>query len=358
MRKSSSLNLGLNLRKPKLSTDKQTAASEKDKQRQSALGFSDAFDDDENMLGDTTSATNPTKPAVFTGGTHSRGSAKLAKQLEETDPSVYAYDEVYDSISEARSRISNSRKQKDDSKPKYMEKLLETAKRRQVQQEVVKERVLEKERQREGEKYVDKEMFVTSAYKELKDQRQQLVKEEEKQEEEAARVASANSKSKQLFGASAGFYREFLDRVDRDDVSKAALNLNAEEKDSQVEEKLDASVESGSSLNAGLNVINKRAIERNNTSRNSPKTSGDTLSENSQPGMLKDSGAVQTRHYYYQRQGEGGGLKEHERKAAESSARKREALIRKYARRNDDSAVEAARQRYFARVAEKSRQAS
>ncbi|KAJ2761755.1 hypothetical protein H4S06_001037 [Coemansia sp. BCRC 34490] len=356
MRKSTSLNLGLNLRKPKLSTDKQKAASEKGKQRQKALGFSDAFDDDENMVGDTTSVTGSTGPAVFTGGTHSRESAKLAKQLEETDPSVYAYDEVYDSINEARSRISSSRKQKDDSKPKYMEKLLETAKRRQVQQEVVKERVLEKERQREGEKYADKETFVTSAYKELKDQRQQLVKEEEKQEEEAVRAASANSKSKQLFGASAGFYREFLYRVDRDDVSKAALNLNAEEKDSQVEENSAASVESGNSsqLNAGLNVVNKRAIERNNTSRNTPKTSGDTLPENAQSGLLKNSGAVQTRHYYYQRQGEDNGLQEHERKAAESSAREREALIRKYARRNDDAAVEAARQRYFARVAEES----
>ncbi|KAJ2515742.1 Nuclear speckle splicing regulatory protein 1 [Coemansia sp. RSA 1939] len=312
------------------------------------------------MLGDTTSATSPTGPAVFTGGTHSRESAKLAKQLEETDPSVYAYDEVYDSISEARSRISSSRKKKDDSKPKYMEKLLETAKRRQVQQEVVKERVLEKERQREGEKYADKETFVTSAYKELKDQRQKLVEEEEKQEEEeAVRVASANSKSKQLFGASAGFYREFLDRVNRDDVSKAALNLNAEEKDLQVEEKSVSSVKSGGShLNAGLNVVNKRAIERNNTSRNTPKTSGDTLPYNAHPGLLKDSGAVQTRHYYYQRQGEDNGHKEHERKAAESSAREREALIRKYARRNDAAAIEAARQRYFARVAEKSRQAS
>ncbi|KAJ1797299.1 Nuclear speckle splicing regulatory protein 1, partial [Coemansia sp. RSA 2399] len=208
MRKSTPLKLGLNVRKPKAPTSDALAENA---QRQRPSVFSD---DNDDVLEEKEPAT---AQPHFTGGSQSRESAKLAKDLEETDPSVYAYDDVYDSINAARSRINAARRKNDDNKPKYMEKLMETAKRRQVQQEVVKERVLEKERQREGEMHADKETFVTSAYKELKDQRQQLVKEEEKQEEEDGRKSAAGSKSKQLFGASAGFYREFLDQVDRED---------------------------------------------------------------------------------------------------------------------------------------------
>ncbi|KAJ2212689.1 hypothetical protein EV179_004436 [Coemansia sp. RSA 487] len=217
------------------------------------------LDSNDDILEEEAAETVTTKP-IFSGGSQSRESAKLAKELEETNPSVYEYDEVYDSISAARSRINEVRKKKDNSKPKYMEKLLETAKRRQMQQEVVKERILEKERQREGDMYANKETFVTSAYKELKDQRQQLVKEEERQEEEDDCKSAANSKAKQLFGASAGFYREFLDQVDRDDVSKAATSLDIGDKGFSIPEDQFATAKTDS-LGAGLNLVSKRVLQ-------------------------------------------------------------------------------------------------
>ncbi|KAJ2860443.1 hypothetical protein GGI22_002714, partial [Coemansia erecta] len=324
MRKSTPLKLGLNVRKPKAPTSDALAANA---QRQRPSVFSD--DNDDIILEEKGKEPVTTQP-YFAGGSQSRESARLAKDLEETDPSVYAYDDVYDSINAARSKINAARKKNDDSKPKYMEKLMETAKRRQVQQEVVKERVLEKERQREGEMYADKETFVTSAYKELKDQRQQLVKEEEKQDEEDSRKSAADSKSKQLFGASAGFYREFLDQVDREDVSKVAISLSAGEKGPGMPEDRIVTAKP-ENLSAGLNLGSKGGSRAVRTA-----IRDDSIGQGKQPLAQNTAGQKQPARRLYQRRDNG--LEEHERSKAESSIQEREARIRKYARRNDGAA--------------------
>ncbi|KAJ2567387.1 hypothetical protein IW140_004521 [Coemansia sp. RSA 1813] len=349
--KSTSLKPGLNLRKPKPSINGPSKIFKETTQSQRASVFLDSNDD---ILEEEAAETVTTKP-IFSGGSQSRESAKLAKELEETNPSVYEYDEVYDSISAARSRINEVRKKKDNSKPKYMEKLLETAKRRQMQQEVVKERILEKERQREGDMYANKETFVTSAYKELKDQRQQLVKEEERQEEEDDCKSAANSKAKQLFGASAGFYREFLDQVDRDDVSKAATSLDIGDKGFSIPEDQFATAKTDS-LGAGLNLVSKRVLQRKSANIEPRTAIRDSSLDQERASKHKPTGQERTARRLYQH-GDNG-LQEHERNKIESSIQERKEMIRKYARRNDDAAIEAARQRYFLRVSSKAQQAS
>ncbi|KAJ2559875.1 hypothetical protein EV175_000109 [Coemansia sp. RSA 1933] len=342
MRKSTSLKLGLNLRKPKTSTSEETKHLAGNRQIQRQSVFSDTNDD--NLEEDDYDEETATKQPQFTGGTQTRESVKLAKELEESDPSVYAYDDVYDSINAARSKINARRKDKDNSKPKYMEKLLETAKRRQEQQVVVKERILEKERQREGEMYADKETFVTTAYKELKDQRQQLAQEEEKrqEEEDSARAAAGNSKTKQLFGASAGFYRDFLDRVDREDVGKVAASLDAsgQEDDDSSDMPKDQQLVIGKtdSLRVGLNV---------NSNVDASRAARTVVSDDRQQNRpVVQKQAIRG----FRRHDRDIGLEEHERSKAEAGTREREERIRKYARRNDQAAIEAARQRYFARM--------
>ncbi|KAJ2332310.1 hypothetical protein GGI00_002844, partial [Coemansia sp. RSA 2681] len=101
-----------------------------------------------------------------------------------------------------------------------MEKILETAKQRQVQHEVAREKMLDKEREREGDMFADKDTFVTDAYKEHKEQRQKLVEEEDMREAAEASIARRGH------GAAivAGLYRGLLDQIDRDDISKSVAS--------------------------------------------------------------------------------------------------------------------------------------
>ncbi|WOL11868.1 hypothetical protein Cni_G20632 [Canna indica] len=85
------------------------------------------------------------------------------KKAIEEDPSVFDYDGVYDEMKEkiARPKIQD----KTERKSKYIETLMEKAKQREREHEVVYERKLLKERSKEDHLFADKEKFVTSAYK-------------------------------------------------------------------------------------------------------------------------------------------------------------------------------------------------
>ncbi|KAL6966788.1 hypothetical protein U1Q18_032582 [Sarracenia purpurea var. burkii] len=84
------------------------------------------------------------------------------KALEE-DPSVFDYDGVYDEMKEKVVRpLAQDRQER---KPKYIQTLIEKAKQREREHEIVYERKLAKERSKEDHLYADKDKFVTSAYK-------------------------------------------------------------------------------------------------------------------------------------------------------------------------------------------------
>ncbi|XP_011627532.2 nuclear speckle splicing regulatory protein 1 isoform X1 [Amborella trichopoda] len=92
----------------------------------------------------------------------------LHKKALEEDPSVFDYDGVYDQM---KSQIANpiqQDRQKRESfffKSKYIGKLIEKAKKREQEHEIIYERKLAKERGKEDHLYEDKEKFVTNAYK-------------------------------------------------------------------------------------------------------------------------------------------------------------------------------------------------
>jgi len=97
------------------------------------------------------------------GSMQQKQSMKVLKKAIEDDPSVFEYDAVYDDMSRAKAEIKE--KEKSDKKPKYIEGLLKTAKSRELENELRKERLAQRERETEGNKFADKEAFVTSAYK-------------------------------------------------------------------------------------------------------------------------------------------------------------------------------------------------
>ncbi|KAI8319357.1 hypothetical protein GQ54DRAFT_40398 [Martensiomyces pterosporus] len=353
MKKNTALKFGLNVRKP-VST--QAAASKHSGDRGSKPKLKSVFTDDAPDEG--TKAAHD--PKVFSGGLQSRASERLASDLEATDPSVYAYDEVYDDIKDARGRIKQARKTS-DLKPRYMEKLLETAKQRQVQQEMVREKITEKQREKEGSMYEDKETFVTSGYKEQKEERRRLVEEEERremQEEEEMQRRGARAKSGGL--AATGFYKGFLDQMDRDDVSKAvAAGLNSREHISGSADQTNADdrmVSKREQLGAGLNVVSSSTRPRGSghPPYESAAGSTDRLGQQERRSAHNDyrhnrgldrSGSSRSSYSQIieQQQVEQEEVRQKEQQVQD------EALAKKYARRNDAAAVEAARQRYLER---------
>ncbi|CAI9288263.1 unnamed protein product [Lactuca saligna] len=84
------------------------------------------------------------------------------KALEE-DPSVFDYDGVYDEMKEKAVRpIAQDRQER---KPRYIQTLIDKAKVREREHEIIYERKLAKERTKEDHLFADKDKFVTGAYK-------------------------------------------------------------------------------------------------------------------------------------------------------------------------------------------------
>ncbi|KAJ2112752.1 hypothetical protein IW146_004385 [Coemansia sp. RSA 922] len=285
---------------------------------------------------------------IFTGGSQTRASEKLASELQATDPSVYAYDEMYDEISNARDRSKRARKQADDLKPRYMEKILETAKQRQVQHEVVREKMLDKEQEREGNMFADKETFVTNAYKEQKEQRQKLV------EDEDMREAAETSTGQRGYGAAvaAGFYRGFLDQIDRDDINKAVVSGASVPSQVQTVEDNPANhslVRKSEALLSGLNVADSSARPRHTRlstqdSATSPDNGRESMTTHRAEEFRRHTGSRSSYSHIIEQ-----GLSIQQQMKDDARTREHEALVKKYARRNDAVSIEAACQRYLAR---------
>ncbi|KAJ2711340.1 hypothetical protein H4R19_003297 [Coemansia spiralis] len=330
MRKSTSLKLGLNVRKPALGAAGAQARERADGSgRQlvhSVFRGSPADDPDEA----------PAAQPVFSGGSQAREAEKLASEIATSDPSVYAYDEVYDDLDQARNRAKKAQRA-DDYKPRYMDKLIETAKQRKVQSDVVRERLLAKERAREGDMYADKEVIVTAGYKDIKEQREKLVAEDEARE---ASAQAASGRGQHFGTATAGLYKEFLDRVDREDAAiAAAAAATSRSLDGPAPEPADRP----EALGSGLNVMAASAQQRPAAAPQHPSDVAD--------GVLQGRAAGQRGRHWPQPSSMDlaaeADRRDDERVAEQD--RQHQELVQKYARRNDAAAVEAARQRYLER---------
>lgn len=141
----------------------------------------------------------------------------IQKALNE-DPTIYQYDEVYDDLERTRCQ-SESSKQK-VKKPKYIQNLLKTAEQRKKEQEHRIERMVQKEREAEGEMYVDKESFVTSAYR-------AKLEEFKKMEEEEARISKLEAiadvtKQQDMSGFYRHLYKQTVDPQDNSNEYKSS----------------------------------------------------------------------------------------------------------------------------------------
>ncbi|XP_053683760.1 nuclear speckle splicing regulatory protein 1 [Sabethes cyaneus] len=151
---------------------------------------------------DSDSDTSVPKPVIKAelGENQKRQVARAQEKALAEDPTIYQYDELYGEMDSKR-KETKLNKSKEERKPKYIEKLLETAEKRKKEQERRIERQVQKEREAEGEMFKDKESFVTSAYRAKLEE----MKEAEEQEKREEYLESIGDVTKQ--GDLGGFYR-------------------------------------------------------------------------------------------------------------------------------------------------------
>lgn len=214
--------------------------------------------------------------------------AAQAKAMAE-DPTVYQYDELYEDMDSKR-KESKVAKSKEERKPKYIEKLLETAEKRKKEQERRIERQVQKEREAEGEMYKDKEAFVTSAYR-AKLEEMKKAEEEEKREEYLENIGDV-TKQNDL----GGFYRHIysqkmgeksdqeIEHKKSEEVQQESSTASDEESkpedenrknDSDSEEEERARIEALKSKEAGQSMARKYRKRRSDDEENDENEKND-----------------------------------------------------------------------------------
>lgn len=155
---------------------------------------------------------------------------EIKKALEE-DPSVFAYDDVYDDMKSAAAGVSGN-ETKGPKKPKYMDNLLKSAELRKREKDRREEKMIQKEREKEGDEFKDKEAFVTSAYKEKLIELRQT---EARERNEAAFEDRLDVRKQQDLS---GFYRHLLNQ---ETGSEKITSLSSSNRfDAPVDQKTDA----------------------------------------------------------------------------------------------------------------------
>lgn len=133
---------------------------------------SDSDSDDEN---------SKKKIPIGESITQKRQSRIIQEDALKEDPTIFQYDEVYDEMSTTREEAKKA-KSTECRKSKYIDRLLVTAEKRKIEYETRIERKVQKEREAEGDKYKDKEVFVTAAYREKLEAMKKAAEQAEREE--------------------------------------------------------------------------------------------------------------------------------------------------------------------------------
>ena len=172
------------------------AAQSKIKKPVTAFGNDDEDDDDKTKASPLASTSSlkqrgedPTRPGVT--GNASRLLKKLHSEAESIDPSIFAYDDVYDSMKAGAHAAEEARKNsKEADKPKYVSSLLKAAELRKNDRIRAEDKLIEREREKEGDEFQGKDAFVTSAYKEQQEELRRAEEEERKREGQSSQHKS------------------------------------------------------------------------------------------------------------------------------------------------------------------------
>jgi coiled-coil domain-containing protein 55 len=125
------------------------------------------------------------------------------RDAEKVDPSAFEYDEVFDSMKKEDVKYQEKKqlKQSIRGKPKYVEKLIQEAEKRKLQNGVWYEKKLQREQEVEQQTYGETEKFVTASYKAHLEELKRFEEKQQREEEESTVAGKAGMK---------GFYASML----------------------------------------------------------------------------------------------------------------------------------------------------
>lgn len=180
-------------------------------------------------------------------------SAKLHdEEASKIDSSVYDYDAAYDTFHVQKEKKSTGGAQ--ESGPKYMGSLLQSAEVRKRDQLRAREKQLQREREAEGEEFADKESFVTGAYKKQQEEMRKLEEEEKKREE-------AEEERRRKGGGMTAFHKQMLAKdEERMQLIKEAEEEAGKRKESGIEAEETTEEKSDSKIAEEMNQKGARVV--------------------------------------------------------------------------------------------------
>mmetsp|Transcript_14263 Transcript_14263/g.41560 ORF Transcript_14263/g.41560 Transcript_14263/m.41560 type:complete len:352 (-) Transcript_14263:2205-3260(-) len=280
-----------------------------------------------------------------------RAAAKVQQVYEDAlaqDASVFDYDGVYDSMQEQK--VQPKQQEKIERKSRYIAQLKEQAEQRKREDDISFERRQIKERAKEDHLFEDKEVFVTAAYKK-KLEEQKLWQEQEKLKEEE----EANMDVRKI-GHMGNFYANLLTSnvaMGTGSTKLAATDAgvsdkhregqkNAQEKPEFSEEQL-----AKAAARAGV-TLDKYEIMRLEAEKARRRRQQQQVTANEQDG----GEAVPITSDVHNAMPSGSGSLRNVPGGEEANAAEADAPVVALAagkRRNDDTSVQSARERYLAR---------
>lgn len=282
--------------------------------------------------------------------------AKLAseehKKALELDPTIFDYDGVVDAIQEKRETKQLEKTQEQlRREPRYVKQLLERAKIKQLEDELVEERKLAKERAVDDHLYGDKEKFMTTAYKEklalLNKFKADLAKREEEEKKNAVEGR----------GDLSGFYTHLL--KDNENMGGGPRDFAGKKPEAPTKDKETAGGDA--MVKKEKDVVVKKEegsqhSERHDEPRRRESTGsrgGDVRSEEAEGRHGGDSDHSHSDSHQRKREYTPGGTEVPWKRFKNPLIEKKEKMAPKLLPRLDDKEIEAARKRYLKRKAER-----
>ncbi|KAI0748213.1 coiled-coil domain-containing protein 55-domain containing protein [Daedaleopsis nitida] len=337
-----------------------------------------ALDDDEPLDAAPTATGDKGKVAankqfIAQSVEMSKAAKKKLEEEKRVDSTVFEYDEVWEKMQEAKLKQKEAKEaDSKERKPKYISGLLASAATRRLDHLRAEEKMIQRERELEGDEFKDKDAFVTQAYK---DQMEELRRAEE---EERERDEEEKKKKKGMGTGMAHFYRKLLEESEQqheqtvaateskpqigphggpnltitkppDFTPKSDVELAriAKEQGKEVELNDDNQiVDKRELLSAGLNLSapNTRRLGLHVSNKN--KNGEENVETHRAVGTAASRREINERRAReIQRQMED----EKQRLKSEKEREEQESANRMVSRRNDESTVKSARERYLER---------
>ncbi len=189
--KKPAIGFGLNKRGGNLNSN----PSKKKKKKKSSI-FDNSSDDDDGDIPASTDNTTVTDPRKRFNQELAREQRVLRQRAEKVmeeaaSSEIYNYDDEYESFStgaaaEAAKSQRSREQEPNERKSRYIAKLLETAKDRKQEHEILHERKVAKEQaaEEQNHEYMGKEKFITKSYKRKLEEREQWLKRDSAQRQQ------------------------------------------------------------------------------------------------------------------------------------------------------------------------------